>query len=567
MRLAAPAVPKDWQLQRLPDGSARATITRQPVGWVAGLFLALALPFLSFLIFLASSGLLMWTIALALLLALLVHLIDRIVHGALGTEAWHFSDLGLSTRKTVLGITWWNADYFRGTLSIASEESGIWDLRFQDRGDLYSLFRSDALDDVLGMAAFLEEELGWPLQVPENVPMFFRQAVENALAAHDEERIRLLLQDERSVAMLARECGPLYRRRLREILTTLEAETALLTGIAEQAGPEARAGAVELLGELDDLDALPVLRRALADSSGQVRVRAAQALGRRRDMASVPALCAALQYAPDLRGAAVYALGEIGDGSALDALAALLVGPGRIADAAGRQLTLRALGQLKDPAAIPILAVAVRDTEPAVRETAADVLGIIGGSAAVAPLASALADPAERVALRAVMSLGRIRDPRALQALADALTDDRFELRASAARALALIGDEVAVQALCRALNDPAEAVRYEAAAGLQRVVKHRSVMPIQIRAVLPLLRRLCSPLSTEPADVKYACHEAIQQIERATASVKQLPLPANGLSMEPEFLPLPANQIALGTGVEAAEWVTAFCRYSDCNL
>ena len=46
MRLAAPAVPEDWQLQRLEDGSPRVVITRKCEGWslFVGLLLFWLLP-------------------------------------------------------------------------------------------------------------------------------------------------------------------------------------------------------------------------------------------------------------------------------------------------------------------------------------------------------------------------------------------------------------------------------------------------------------------------------------------------------------------------------------------
>jgi HEAT repeat protein len=544
MRWAAPVVPKDWQLTRLEDGSAQATITRKPAGWaVAALGLLLSL-WLSLVIL--GPG--MWLMALALLVVFLVHLADQLVHGVFGTEVWHFSGTRLNVRKRVLGISWWDVDYTRGALSVVSDEGVNWDLRFQSAAKLYSLFSSNKLDDVLGLAAFLEEELGWPLRVTEPVPPFFRQLVTQVLTANDRGRMQFLLQDERLVVVLVRagrELATLQRSRLREMLRSLEEETACLSRLVEGAEPATRASAAELLGELGEAGALPVLRNALQDASGQVRVRAAEALGRMRDQDAVGALCALLQYAPELRIAAVRALGLIGDAGAIPALAELLTGSGRAMDAECRWAVVAALGQIKAAAAVYVLAAVLHDAVPDIREAAAEACGEIGSGEAVPSLLPVLRDPVERVALRAAFSLGRIRHPSALSDLIRTLSDPRLQLRAGVTRAVAAIGGVPAIQALCGALNDPASPVRYEAAAGLSRVVSHGPGGPIELRAALPQLRRLSSPLSTESAEVKHACRDAIRRIERDTEMIKQLPVPAEGVTSPSTLLPLPADAVA----------------------
>lgn len=549
MKFAAPKLPENWQLQRLDDGSAQATIIRKPAGWALasmGFVLSISLS-------VASHGPHLWFVALLLFLALLIYLTDQLVHGTYGAEIWHFSKSGLNVRKTVFGIGWWNVEYFHGTLSIVSAEGATWDLRFQSATRLYSLFSSSKLDEVLALAAFLEEELDWPLQVTEAVPPFFRQLVKEALAANDRKRLQFLVQDERLVVMLVlawRELGSLYRPGLRGMLRSLEAETSCLSALVERAEPASRAGAIELLGELGDERTLPVLRRALEDASGPVRVQAAQALGRLRDRDAVVALCTSLQYAPELRIAAVRALGEIGEPSAIEALAELLIGSGRTMDVECRLAVVTALGRIKDPAAVPVLGAVLHDAVPDIREAAAEALGEIGASEAVPSLLPALRDPVERVALRVVVALGRIRQPDALPDLVRALSDRQCPsvVRAAAARAVAATGGASAVQALCEALTDSASSVRYEAAAGLNRVVGDSNGSPIELRAALPRLRRLSAPLSKESAEVKHACRDAIRRIERDTETIKQLPLPAEGSTAPSTLLPLPAEPIVPNT-------------------
>lgn len=550
MKLAAPAVPKDWRLHPLEGEGVRATVTRYPPG---GIIAALLL--LGFWLHLTGNGELPWLMAAAPFLAVLVHCVDLIGFGLLGTEVWHLSQRGLHVRKVVLGFTWSSVAYERGTLSVVNEVGSIWDLRFQGRdGKTQALFRSETLDDVLGLAALLEEKLGWSLCFTEAIPQFFRPVVELALETQDRERIRLLLRDEQLVVVLVRATrawGPHFRPRLRAVLRSLEAEAACLSALAEQAGPEARAGAVELLGDLDHAPALAVLRRALTDEYGPVRVRATEALGRLRDRESVPTLCASLPYQPgdhygsEVRQAAVEALGKIGDARATHALSALLSGPERDTDAGCRQAVALALGRIKDPAAVSVLGEALQDVSLLVGEAAAEALGEVGALEAVPLLAAALADPDGRVAWRAAASLGRLRHPSALPALTAMLSGERIALRAEVVRAVAAIGGAPAIEALCGALSDTAHMVRHEAALGLSRVEVSGDGMPIRIRSALPHLRRLVSPLSLESAEVKVACREAIRRIERDTETIKQLPLPAEGGAVEPTSLPLPAAQIA----------------------
>lgn len=546
MRLASPAVPQDWQLERLEDGSARAVITRKCEGWSAVFVMLLLFAALfRFQAGGASRGIVIWLIQLGPIGFLLIQLADCLAHRAIGREVWHLTPLGLNIRRIAFGVTWHHVDFFHGALTVVSGEGAVWDLHFQNGITTYSLYQSDSLDEVLGLAAFLEEELRWPLQVPSSTPQLFRQVLEHALAKQDRERIRLLLQDARHISLLTRawrEWDAIFRPRLRDILLELECETGCLSKHAGQIGSEAQAGAVELLGELGASHAQPVLRRALEVSSGSVRVQAARALGRLRDRESVPSLCAALQYAPELRDTAVVALGEIRDSSATPALLELLHGPGRVSDAGCRRAAIVALGQIRDPAAVPLLAAGLQDEVAELREAVADALGEIGGREAIAPLSRALTDSNGRVALRAAVALGRSRDPAALRALAGARAKNHPEVRIRAVRALVEIGDESAITELCRALCDSSNAVRYEAAAGFSRLAGLGRRVPVQIRSALPILRQMTSPLSVERADLKHACREAVNRIETATVQSKQLPLPAEGRRETQVDLPVPAQ-------------------------
>jgi HEAT repeat protein len=80
-------------------------------------------------------------------------------------------------------------------------------------------------------------------------------------------------------------------------------------------------------------------------------------------------------------------------------------------DPRARAAAAAALGELRDPVAVPVLARALRDPDPAVRLSAAKALGRIGpdAGAAVAALEQLLAEPDPALRQAAAVSLGRIR--------------------------------------------------------------------------------------------------------------------------------------------------------------
>ena len=85
---------------------------------------------------------------------------------------------------------------------------------------------------------------------------------------------------------------------------------------------QVREEAATTLGKFNsDESSNAALRGALEDEQWQVRLRAARSLGRRRDRQALPQLIRALVHpAGNLRKEAAIALGEIGDGKAIDAL-------------------------------------------------------------------------------------------------------------------------------------------------------------------------------------------------------------------------------------------------------
>jgi putative membrane-bound dehydrogenase-like protein len=103
------------------------------------------------------------------------------------------------------------------------------------------------------------------------------------------------------------------------------ARAADLVPLLKDNDPEIRAQAAKLLGDVRDRDAMDALLRLLTDQAPRARFFAAQALGRIGDPAAVQPIVTMLADNNDrdvyLRSAGIVALANIGDGSAVAALA------------------------------------------------------------------------------------------------------------------------------------------------------------------------------------------------------------------------------------------------------
>ncbi len=158
-----------------------------------------------------------------------------------------------------------------------------------------------------------------------------------------------------------------------------------------------------------------------------------------------------------------------------------------------------ALGMIGEPSAIPVLAKALSSPAPELRRAAVRALVRMGGEGVEAEVAGVwrnFTDPgsgaaAERAAIRvlgelkagdavplllsvrpenrdaAVWALGRIADPGAAASVREALADPRWTVRREAAQALGAMGDKGAVPLLRAALDDRETVVREWAARSL----------------------------------------------------------------------------------------------------
>lgn len=153
----------------------------------------------------------------------------------------------------------------------------------------------------------------------------------------------------------------------------------------DQAG-ELRAVACWLLGRLAADEGLPALMATLKGREPRLRRYAAIALGECRKDDAVPVLIEAMRTDPDefTRTAAAWALGEIKDPSAIDALLTALAD--REVPAEVRGQAAEALACARDARVVPALIAALADSEPEVRFFSAFALGQSADAAALPAL-------------------------------------------------------------------------------------------------------------------------------------------------------------------------------------
>lgn len=183
-------------------------------------------------------------------------------------------------------------------------------------------------------------------------------------------------------------------------LRTREA-VAPIGRVLRQTGLERRYVAAWALGEIGDAAAIPALIASLDDEDAEVRKYATRSLIK-LDRATVTPLIDYLRNASP-RGAAgaIRALGDIGDPAALPVLLAQATG-------VNRPEVFLALGKLKDPRAEAALIAGLGDRDWRVRMNAALALGPVGTSASVPALRKGLDDEVMVVREWSARSLGVI---------------------------------------------------------------------------------------------------------------------------------------------------------------
>lgn len=205
--------------------------------------------------------------------------------------------------------------------------------------------------------------------------------------------------------------------------------------------------------------------------SWEERARAAERLGRIGSVSAVPALLRVVRDVrdedDDVRGAALRALGRIGDPAALSPLIEALGAaeaslPPRIAE------IILMFGE----AAVRPLIAELRNLESDTRRMwAADMLGRIADARAATPLIDSLGDVNPEVRAKAAAGLGAMRDARAVDRLLELLLSDPIPfVRTRVAHALGAIGHPRVIDHLVHGLGDAEWWVRIRAVEALEQL-------------------------------------------------------------------------------------------------
>lgn len=212
----------------------------------------------------------------------------------------------------------------------------------------------------------------------------------------------------------------------------------------------------------------------LQDRDPQMRVTAAQALGKIAVPDTAPALLRSLDDAdPAVRAMSAWALGSLGE-DVLDQagfeLAKRLDDP----SPAVKLASARALGALGGTQLIiELLKKQLARSDVETRRAAVQALTWLEAGSAYPALIAALGDPDAQVRQGAVAALGEMVDPRSLPAIRDRLLKDTDAgVRGEAAYRLGKFGDRTIVPALRSAFTrDPHAGVRRWAEWALEQIV------------------------------------------------------------------------------------------------
>ena len=239
------------------------------------------------------------------------------------------------------------------------------------------------------------------------------------------------LKDEQPVVRLAA-AAALYH-------TGQTARWDLVRQAASAQNPEERATALRLIGELKDARGLDILLEAATHPQPSVRGAAASALGDLGKVQGIPALERALEdKIPAVKTSAAISLGELGVKDSLIPLRKALADPNPVVKAAVVSALLRTGEPFEavEPALYDLVQNHDPGTRSAAGKAVGRAHGV-NTKAAIEFLAGMLKDPIPRPRIAAARALGQIDDLQALPILKTALHDEDDAVRATAGGAIA----------------------------------------------------------------------------------------------------------------------------------
>jgi len=246
--------------------------------------------------------------------------------------------------------------------------------------------------------------------------------------------------------------------------------------------PDIRTQAIEALGTMKQVEAIGPLIKLFGDKNWNIRMKAADALGKIGKPAVDMLLIAINNEDSDFRQNACQALGEIKDNRAVESLINALQDD----DSLVRRVAADALGKINDDRAVEPLINALNEwkmredtllaqggvADTGGRSTTLSALGKFRHPKVIEILKSCIKDEFTLISLIAIIALGEIGDSSAVEPLIKALKDPRKEIRGAAAEALGLIGDEKSIKSLKSAADDKEADVRNEIRKALEKIEK-----------------------------------------------------------------------------------------------
>ncbi|MBI2797526.1 MAG: HEAT repeat domain-containing protein [Gemmatimonadetes bacterium] len=217
------------------------------------------------------------------------------------------------------------------------------------------------------------------------------------------------VSDPKAIAVLTAgldAANPCVRRVAAKLLGRSRVETTALVQLLSSPQARVREAAAYALGAEDRKEARLELERVLKARSGPEAAMAAWTLGDIGDVASLPALVAALSTDDKrTRYAAAHAIGNLHD---LEVAPPALVAAARSSDPVLRRIAAQSLADIHDPATLEVLIELVGVDDPRVRLSVVEALGNIGSAKAAQALLKAAKDPIVEVRRAAVEALGEI---------------------------------------------------------------------------------------------------------------------------------------------------------------
>jgi len=251
--------------------------------------------------------------------------------------------------------------------------------------------------------------------------------------------------------------------------------TGIAASLLQDEHASVRSAAARALGHIQNRGSAEPLTRALSDRALDVRREAAFALGLIGDSTAVPALGERLAHEtdPGLRETIVTAVGMVGGRPGGPVLERALHAP----RASERWAAALAAGRLKDSTLVdPLSAAAAKDPNPELRWRVAYALGRIGDPRGAASLRKLSEDKSEVVRAMAARALGDVHDSTAAARLVALLGDPDWRVRVNAAHALGVIQAKRDARSLRPLLKDTNSQVRWEAALALGSIQDSASV-------------------------------------------------------------------------------------------